>query len=50
MDFDAILEFVTVGRLIYFFIFFILVLAWVFRPGQKQKMREHAEIPLKEDN
>lgn len=37
----------TIG-LIIFFLFFISMLIWVFRPGTKQAYTNHASIPLKE--
>ncbi|MCD8496721.1 MAG: cbb3-type cytochrome c oxidase subunit 3 [Alphaproteobacteria bacterium] len=36
--------------LIFFFIFFIGVVIWVFRPGSKKKYEQDAQIPLKERN
>jgi cytochrome c oxidase cbb3-type subunit IV len=37
----------TLGLLI-FFIFFMAMLAWVFRPGSKKIYTAQANIPLKE--
>lgn len=38
----------TAGLLL-FFVFFVTMLAWVFRPGSKQGYAKCANIPLKED-
>lgn len=38
----------TIGLLL-FFIFFLVMLAWVFRPGSKRDYAKCANIPLKED-
>lgn len=37
----------TLGLLI-FFIFFVVMLAWIFRPGSKDIYIAQANIPLKE--
>ena len=34
--------------LLIFFIFFLGVVFWVFRPGSKSKYQQDAQIPLKE--
>ena len=36
--------------LLVFFLFFVGIIAWVFRPGSKDRYREAGDIPLKEDN
>jgi cbb3-type cytochrome oxidase subunit 3 len=33
--------------LLFFFGFFIAMLAWLFRPGSKAKYKEYGNIPLK---
>ena len=35
--------------LLFFFLFFVGVLAWVFRPGSSDQYVDCAKIPLKED-
>lgn len=35
--------------LIVFFLFFLGVVAWVFRPGSKKDYERKAQIPLKDD-
>lgn len=35
--------------LIFFFVFFAGVVAWVFRPGSKNFYKNCGEIPVKED-
>lgn len=34
--------------LLFFFVFFVGVVFWAFRPGSKNKYREDARIPLEE--
>ena len=36
--------------LLFFFVFFMGVVLWVFRPGSKTKYKEDARIPLEEEN
>lgn len=36
--------------LLFFFLFFVGVLIWLYRPGQKQKFEKHSQIPFKEEN
>jgi cbb3-type cytochrome oxidase subunit 3 len=36
--------------LLFFFIFFVVMIAWVFRPGSKMKYQQDALIPLKDDD
>lgn len=47
---DTYGELIGLAGLLFFFIFFVGVLAWVFRPGTKKMYREMSQIPLKEDN
>lgn len=35
--------------LVFFFVFFIGVLVWTFRPNAKQHFEQQASIPLKDD-
>ena len=34
--------------LLFFFLFFVGVIVWVFRPGSKKKYEKDARIPLEE--
>lgn len=36
--------------LLFFFIFFCGMTAWVFRPGSKRIYNDHAHIPLEEND
>jgi cytochrome c oxidase cbb3-type subunit 4 len=36
--------------LLFFFVFFVGLLIWVFRPGSKKNYDAKAQIPLKDDN
>jgi cbb3-type cytochrome oxidase subunit 3 len=36
------------GGLLFFFIFFVGMALWIFRPGAKGKYQKDAEIPLKD--
>ena len=38
----------TLGLLI-FFVFFMAMTAWIFRPGAKKKYERDAQIPLKDE-
>lgn len=35
--------------LVFFFAVFVAIAFWAFRPKNKQKMKDHAKIPLKEE-
>ncbi len=37
-----------IAGLLFFFIFFMAMAIWVFRPGAKDKYQQDAKIPLKE--
>lgn len=37
------------AMLVFFFVFFIGVIAWVFRPGSGRKYRKWGRIPLDEN-
>ena len=49
MDLLSSNEFVGTLGLLFFFLIFIGVLAWVFRPGAKKKYERWGHIPLDED-
>lgn len=34
--------------LVFFFVFFLAVLAWVFRPGSGARFKQYGNIPLKD--
>ncbi len=36
--------------LMFFFAFFTIVVLWTFRPGAKNKYKDHGDIPLKEND
>ncbi|MCF8495566.1 MAG: cbb3-type cytochrome c oxidase subunit 3 [Alphaproteobacteria bacterium] len=36
--------------LLFFFIFFVAMIAWLFRPGSKEQYKEDAQIPFKDEN
>jgi len=36
--------------LLFFFTFFVLLALWLIRPGAKEKAKDHARIPLEEDD
>lgn len=42
-------ELIGTASLVFFFLFFVGVIAWVFRPGSKEKYRNWGKIPLKYD-
>ena len=46
---DLITNHAPVAGLLFFFIFFLGLLVWVFRPGSKPSYILKAQIPLKED-
>lgn len=41
---------VGMAGLILFFVLFLCILAWLFRPGAQAAYKQHSEIPLREDN
>jgi cbb3-type cytochrome oxidase subunit 3 len=49
MDFLADSALMGSISLLFFVIFFVGVLAWVFRPGAKEKYRELGHIPLNDE-
>jgi cbb3-type cytochrome oxidase subunit 3 len=36
--------------LLFFFVFFVVMLVWLYRPGAKKTFQDHGLIPLKEEN
>jgi len=36
--------------LLFFFIFFLMMVAWTYRPGARNAYRQIANIPLKDDS
>jgi cbb3-type cytochrome oxidase subunit 3 len=38
-----------VSALLFFFLFFIAVALWIFRPGSKAQYEKNASIPLRDD-
>lgn len=49
MDFLADRSLMGSLSLLFFFIFFVGVLAWVYRPGGKEKYQELGRIPLNDE-
>lgn len=49
MTYDEVRGIVGTASVVFFFLFFIGMLAWVFRPGSKRVQDEIAKIPLRED-
>ncbi|MCC7305123.1 MAG: cbb3-type cytochrome c oxidase subunit 3 [Alphaproteobacteria bacterium] len=39
-----------VAGLLFFFIFFVAVAAWIFRPGSERQYRKYAQIPFREED
>lgn len=39
----------TIG-LLFFFIFFVVMVAWLFRPGSKEIYKSHGDMPLREED
>lgn len=39
-----------VAGLLFFFVFFVAMAVWVFRPGAKDKYQDDAQIPFREPN
>jgi cbb3-type cytochrome oxidase subunit 3 len=46
----ALLDSAPVIGLIFFFVFFVGVLVYVFKPGAKKKMEMYGNIPLENSN
>lgn len=36
--------------LLFFFLLFMGILVWLFRPGAKEKFKEYGNIPLRDDS
>jgi len=50
MDVLAAKQWFGIFGLIFFFVFFLGVVVWVFRPGAAEKYRKWGHIPLDEDD
>ena len=48
MNIETAKEVIGIFGLVFFFVFFLGVLAWVFRPGAAANYRKWARIPLDE--
>ncbi len=46
---EAFMEVLGTASLVFFFLFFVGVLIWVFRPGSKEKYKKWGKIPLDEE-
>ncbi len=51
MDFDyqSMRTFADSWGLVYMVVVFLLVIAWVFRPGARKRSEDASRIPFKED-
>lgn len=49
MDFDTIKNFSDIWGLVYLFAMFLIAVAFAFRPGSRERAKEAAQLPLKED-
>ncbi|MCB1592168.1 MAG: cbb3-type cytochrome c oxidase subunit 3 [Alphaproteobacteria bacterium] len=45
---DWISQNAGLAGLLFFFLFFVLMALWVYRPGAKKTYQDYASIPLKE--
>ncbi|QPC42649.1 cbb3-type cytochrome c oxidase subunit 3 [Kaustia mangrovi] len=50
MDYDALRHFADTWGLVFLFVIFVGVIAFVFRPGSKKKYERDAQIPLKDND
>jgi cbb3-type cytochrome oxidase subunit 3 len=50
MDYETIRTYSGLIGLLCFVGVFTVIVLWVFRPGSKKQMDEHAQIPFKEDD
>ena len=48
MDMVRIHEILSTVWVIWFFVLFAGILAWVLRPGSREAARDHAEIPFRD--
>lgn len=46
--FDKFVEYAPMIGLIFFFVVFLVIIAWTFRSGSKKIYDRYAEIPLEE--
>jgi len=46
---SSIIEYAPIVGLLFFFIIFIAIAIWAFRPGAKSTFQQLGMIPLKED-
>lgn len=49
MNYESAASFAQTWGLIYFVVMFVVVIAFVMWPRNKQKFRDASQIPLKED-
>jgi cytochrome c oxidase cbb3-type subunit 4 len=47
--YTAVAEFAQSWGLLYFFIAFVVVVAWVMRPSRKRRYEDASQIPFRED-
>ncbi|KPA21032.1 Cbb3-type cytochrome oxidase component FixQ [Shimia sp. SK013] len=43
-------EFADSWMLLFLFVFFLAIVAWVFRPGSTKEYRDTADIPFRHDD
>lgn len=49
MDYETIRTVCSVAGLLLFFAFFVVMLAWIYRPGTRKAYADAANIPFKKD-
>ena len=49
MEYDALRALTGMASLIFFALFFAVVLAWTFWPGNRKRLEDAGRIPLNED-
>ncbi|OOY24100.1 cbb3-type cytochrome C oxidase subunit 3 [Thioclava sediminum] len=50
MDYHIFREFADSWFLIFMFVFFLAVVAWVFRPGSRKTYEDTSEIPFRHED
>ncbi len=49
MTYETVSAFAQTGGLVFFVVLFVLVLGYALRPSAREKFKDAANIPLKED-
>lgn len=47
---DTVVDHAPEAGLVFFFVFFMAILVWVFRPGSRAYYQKQAKIPLMEND